>query len=312
MKRMFFPAAAICIAMLFGGCSAQKTTEVHPPFFEVSDPETGGHVYMLGSMHAGESGTVYPDEIFAALESSGTIACELDTVALSNNAAELSSAMQLLLCPDGTTAADLMGDEYENIRSFFKERGLYSPAYDSYLPVMWSMVLSNKIADDCGYSSAFGTETIMLNYAKKLGKPIYEIESAAQQYGVSASEPLPLQLYTLEQAISGGYDSQLEEMRALYNAWSSFDGDALAALTDEDIPDEYAEFYREYYDAMYTARQRTMADYAISQLRGGNIVFMFVGAMHFYAEPDIITCLEEAGYTVSEIRTGDFADNAAC
>ncbi len=311
MARKILPAALLCFSMLLGGCSANQTEEVHPPFFEVSDPETGGHVYMLGSMHAGESSAVYPDEILEALKSSDTVACELDTVALSNDAGQLTDAMKLLLCPEGTTAADLMGDAYESIRGFFKDLGIYSPTYDSYLPVMWSMVLSNEIADDCGYSGNYGTETVMLNYAKKLGKPIYEIESAAQQYSVSASEPMPLQIYTLEQAVSGGYDSQLEQMRGLYTAWASFDGEALAALTDENIPDEYVEYYREYYDAMYTTRQRGMADYVISQLESGNSVFMFVGAMHFYAEPDIITCLEEAGYAVSEIRIDNSADAAA-
>ena len=311
MARKILPAALLCFSMLLGGCSANQPEEVHPPFFKVSYPETGGHVYMLGSMHAGESNAVYPDEIFEALRNSDTVACELDTVALSNDAGQLTAAMKLLLCPEGITAADLMGDEYESIRGFFKDLGIYSPAYDSYLPVMWSMALSNKIADDCGYSGKYGTETVMLNYAKKLGKPIYEIESAAQQYGVSASEPVQLQIYTLEQAVSGGYDSQFEQMRGLYTAWASFDGEALAAMTDENIPDEYAEYYREYYDAMYSTRQRGMADYVISQLESGNNVFMFVGAMHFYAEPDIITCLEEAGYTVSEIRTDNSAETAA-
>lgn len=311
MMKKLFPAAALCLAVMLSGCSAQKTEEVHPPFFEVSDPETGGHAYLLGSMHAGSSNAVYPEEIFAALEESDTAACELDTVALSQDSVQLADAMQYLLCPDGTTAADLMGDEYENIRAYFIDKKIYSPAYEGYLPVMWSMVLSNKIASDCGYSSDNGTETVMLNYAKKLGKPIHEIESAAQQYAVNAAEPMPLQLYSLAQAINTGYEDQLEQMRTLYGAWSSFDGETLSALTDENIPDEYADDYREYYDSMYTGRQRVMADYVISQLKDGNSVFMFVGAMHFYAEPDIITCLEEAGYTVSEIHTDGSDDIAA-
>ncbi len=309
LKKIICAAAACCM-ILTTGCSS-NSVEVHPPFFEVSDPETGGHVYMLGSMHSGESGIVYPDEILAALDASEIVACEVDTVALSSDKARLSKAMEKLLCPDETTAADYMGESYNDIRSFFISHGIYNSAYDSYLPIMWATALSNKLADDCGYSGENGTESIMLRRAKKLGKTIYEIESAEQQYELSASTPMPLQLYTLEKAVGTDYSEQLGQTRELYRAWSSFDGGALEALSNEDIPDEYADDYRIYYNAMYADRQRVMADYVISLLESGNSVFMLVGAMHYYAEPDIITLLEEAGYTVNELRTDGNSENAA-
>ncbi|MGN1422600.1 MAG: TraB/GumN family protein [Oscillospiraceae bacterium] len=308
IKRLICAAAAGCM-VLTAGCSA-KPTEIHPPFFEVTDPETGGVVYMLGSMHSCPDNIVYPDEILSAFDSSDIIACELDTVAFSADAARRSKALDILCCPEGTTAADLMGESYGRIREFFQKNGIYSPVYEDYLPFMWTSALSNKLAADCGYSSGNGTETVMLNRAKKLGKTIFEIESAEQQYEMSASMPLPLQLYTLEQAADTDYSEQTAQAVSLYEAWSSFDPDAFEALIEEDIPPELSEEYAEYYAAMYTDRQRVMADYVISELENGSKVFMLVGAMHYYAEPDIITLLEQAGYTVSEIRT-DAARNAA-
>ena len=308
IKRLICAAAAGCM-ILTAGCSASPA-EVHPPFFEVTDPETGGRVYMLGSMHSCPDNIVYPDEILSAFDSSDIIACELDTVAFSADKPRASKALDILRCPEGTTAADIMGDSYGRIREFFTKNGIYSPVYENYLPAMWASALSNKLAADCGYSGSNGTETIMLNRAKKLGKTIYEIESAEQQYEMSASMPLSLQVYTLEQAADTDYSGQTAQTVSLYEAWSSFDSDAIEALIGEDIPEELSEEYAEYYAAMYTDRQRVMADYVISELENGSKVFMLVGAMHYYAEPDIITLLEEAGYTVSEIRT-DAARNAA-
>ena len=60
--------------------------------------------------------------------------------------------------------------------------------------------------------------------------------------------------------------------------------------------------WQKYYEMMYTDRQRLMADFISDSLKAGEKGFVFVGTLHFYAEPSILTLLGEAGYSVEAIR----------
>ncbi len=302
LKKIIFALALLLSLTLAAGCDQPKTT-VTPPFFEARDEKTGGVVYMLGSMHAGEKNAEYPEEIIAAFDECEKIACEVDTVSPGSDE-RLSAAMDVLLCPEGKTAADYFGESYDEVCAFFKDIGISTLGADRYIPAVWGSLLSNKTAQDCGYYAEYGTEAVFISMARKSGKEIIELETAEGQYGLSASEPMALQVYSVTSAAGRDYDEQLDEMRSLYGAWSSFDGDALVSLLEEeDIPEELSEEYEEFYNAMYTSRQEAMAKRIAEWLENGEKVFVLVGALHYYAEPDILTFLADAGYEPSEIKT---------
>lgn len=306
MKRAL--AAAAAAILLLTGCAAKTPDTLTPPFWLAVSPE-GEQAWLLGSMHAGKKNAAYPDYILEAFDACESVICEVDTIALEADSAELAECLSLLLCPDGTTARDMFGESYDGIKAFFVKNGMYSPAYERYLPVLWTTALSNKTADKCGLDGALGTETLLLERAKSQGKTIIEAESARAQYEVLAASPAELDMYTLETAVQDGFAAQCESLEELYRAWSQFDGAALEGLLDEDVPEEYADAYAEYCRAMYADRQEVMAQTLIGADKDGG-VFMFVGALHYYAEPDIITLLENEGWTVSEVRGSD-ADLAA-
>ena len=295
MKKVIF-LITIAAALLFSGCEANPRVSVEPPFWEVCDEESGGRVYLLGSMHVGINAE-YPEEVISAFEESDIVACEVDTVALSRDSGRLSDALELMKCPKGTTAADCFGDSYEEIRGFFREKGIYNSVYDDYLPTVWSSLITSRAAREAGYSSEYGTETVFLNLAKQQGKQIYEIESEEFQYALNASQPMALQVYNVQSVIGENYDSALSQTHELYRAWSSFDNEALDKLCSaENIPEDLSEEYEEFYKAMYVDRQENMAEYITECLQSGETVFVIVGAMHYYAEPDILTLLEQKGY----------------
>lgn len=295
MKRLF-PILTILIILLFPSCKNPEN-RVSPPFFMVTDEQTGGVVYLLGTMHVGLPNAVYPDEVFTAIGECETLAVELDVQALESNHEELLSAMELLKCD---SAEDFLGEDYAEIKDFFVKKRIYNANLNGYIPAVWSSTLSNKIAADCGYSSDYGTDRALLSYAKNHGIEIHEIESAKEQYQMNANEPPELQCYLLKSAVETDYEIQKEQMRELYRAWSTADSTALEQmLSDEGVPEELSAQYTEYYDAMYTSRQRKMANYALKTLREGKKAFIAVGAMHFYATPDILDFLEDEGYVVN-------------
>lgn len=280
--RTFVVLIVLIIAV--SGCKAPEN-RVTPPFYTITDEETGGKVYLVGTMHVGVENTVYPDEIYAAIDECGTLAVELDLLALESDAEELSAAMSLLECE---SAEDFLGDDYAEIKSFFVKKKIYNANYDRYIPAVWSSALSSKIAADCGYYTDYGTDRALISYAKKNGVAIYELESAAEQYQINANEGKELQCYSLKSAVEADYEDQQNEMRELYSAWSTANSEELKRMIAEScVPDELSEQYAEYYAEMYENRQRKMADYALETLKSGNKAVIAVGAMHLYATPDI-------------------------
>lgn len=286
--------------MLFSGCGKPEN-EVDPPFFKVADKETGGVVYMLGTMHVGTEETVYPDKIYKALDDSDVLAVELDLQRLEADTEELTAAMQLMMLK-GTTAAAYIGEDYAEIRDWFVEKGLYNWSFNYYIPAVWSSMLSTKIAEDAGLSTELGTDRMLLTYAKEHDKDIYEIETAAEQYQINANEGKELQIYMLLETVRTDYDVQIQQMKELYSVWANGSITELEnILASDNPPEELAEQYGRFYFEMYENRQRKMADYVIGELENGKKTFVAVGALHYAAEPDIIDFLEQAGYTVERI-----------
>ncbi len=302
MKKIL-PLLLIGVIILFSGCNTPGN-RVEPPFFKITDPDTGGVVYLLGTMHVGKANTVYPDEIYAALEECSTLAVELDLQALEADQPRLNNAMKILKCKNGS-ASVYLGEDYAEIKKFFQEKQIYSQNLDLYIPAMWNSTLSNKLAADCGYSSAYGTDRAMLTYAKKHSMKIVELESVEQQYQINANEPPELQIYSLKSSIQTDYGILIDQMNELYRAWSENDTAALERmLTDEEIPEELSDEYAQYYYEMYENRQKNMAEYIAQALKNGDKVFVAVGAMHCCAPPDILDFLEGKA-VIEEIKLGN-------
>ncbi len=337
MKRSFkaILAGVLCCAMLTACAgkteeSSQDTTsasdtatepkpsepvnEVTPPFWVVEDAETGATLYLLGSMHVGKPNTVYPDYVMDAYESCDKIAAELDTIAANEDLETAIAGAQMLLCPAGTTAADHFGDDYDAVVEFCKEKGLPVSLLDYYVPYYWASNITMLVAQDAELYSEYGTESYFLAKAHEDGKTIIEVESALEQYEMMASIPMEIQVQSVTDCLGEeGYQAQIDAIHLLYDAWSTFDDEALEGLNSDTaaIPEGIdEESYNEYVDLMYIDRQVTMGDAAVDFLKSGDDVFMFVGAAHFYIEDDILTNLENAGYTVTAVD-GDEAAAAA-
>lgn len=287
-----------------GDSAAVEETVLTPPFWVVEDEETGGTLYLLGSMHVGKPNTAYPDYVIEAYKACDTVAAELDTVALNEDLQGSVDALQHIMCPTGTTAADYFGDDYEEVAEFFTEKGMPTAVMDYYIPYYWASSISVLAAQDAGLYSNYGTETYFLSKAHEDEKTIVEIESADEQYAMMGNIPMEVQVKSVTDCIGDdNYNLQIIGMLALYEAWAGFDDASLEAMNaDVDAAPEGLEAeYSEFMDLMYYDRQEKMGEAAVGFLESGEDVFMFVGAAHFYIEEDILTYLENAGYTVNAV-----------
>ncbi|MGN0686970.1 MAG: TraB/GumN family protein [Oscillospiraceae bacterium] len=312
MKRA---AALLALLLLLTGCAdgaASQPTELVPPFWLAEDTSTGNRLYLLGSMHVGESNTVYPDYVMDAYEQSTKILVEVDTKAEDT---EKSKGAEYLLCPEGTDARQYFGEDYDRAADFFGSKGIYRRSYDRYIPYFWASVVSTTAAAECGLYSEYGTESVFISLAHADGKEVVQIESYEEQYRMMSEIPMSVQLYSVLSCIGeDNYAEQLGSTRELYNAWATFDEAALGALNEDiykDVPQELEADYGIFMEKMYYSRQRKMAQAAMDALaapaapaapESGSTSFMLVGAAHFFIEEDILTLLEKDGYRISEIR----------
>ena len=300
MRRILAFCTIFLILFTFSGCQSAEKNYVNPPFFTVKDESTGGEVYMLGSMHVGLQNTVYPEEIYDALNRCSALACEVDVIRLNEDRAEINEAMKVFECE---SAAELMGEDYAEIKRVFVEKGLYNANFEKYIPAMWSIAFTQKASSDSGYSSNYSTEREFLSYAKQKNIAIIELETAAEQYQINAGQSPALQLYSLKSSVNLPYETLKAQNTALYNAWR--ENNVLlfeTMLSPSGVPEEFAEDFADYYSEMYEKRQRKMADFVIKSLQNGEKIFLMVGAAHFYAKPDILDFLGEAGYLTENVE----------
>ncbi len=314
-------AAVTAAAALLSGCArpspaaepyipelspAYEEGCVTPPFWVVSDEETGAQVFLMGSMHAGKEDAKYPEYVLNALRSSSYIAPEMDTAAFVGDIPLQRKCAEYMRLKSGT-AEDCIGDEYGAVREFFEQKGIYQDGMDGMIPYYWASAASGLVLEAAGLDSAFGSETILLNMARSEGKQIREIEGGEAQYKVLGDIPMSVQLDLLREcADEESIKLQAESSIELYEAWSGFDSEYISGLSVYDADNTEnagnTEDWQSYYDMMYTDRQELMTRFITDSLQAGERGFVFVGAMHFYAEPSIITLLEQSGYTAKEIR----------
>lgn len=284
--------------------------EVNPPFFKVEDKDTGAVVYMMGSMHVGKEGATYPDKMYKALDECDTLAVEVDIQALETDFTASMEATMLMLCERGKTVRNYLGDDYDLIMDKFREKGLYNRAYESYIPALWSSLWTSAMATESGYDINAGTDRHLLTYAKEHGKTIDEIETAKEQYQVQVDCSPEMQTFSLKEAVLLSDEETKEQYDMLYDAWKTGDLKALKALVEDEgsgsdseaLPEGLETDYEKYYEAMYSNRQKKMADYVMSKLKSGGKTFVVVGAMHYAAPPSIIEILTENGYTVETLN----------
>lgn len=316
MKLLKIVAAVISAVMLCGCATAPNNQPlevstapiaekgcVTPPFWVVEDESTGAQIFLLGSMHAGKADTQYPEYVLEALLNSSWVAPEMDTVTFAGDFILQQKCVKYLVL-SGTTAKELIGSAYDETVDYFRKNGIWQDAMDSMAPFYWASAASSLVVDKAGLDTSYGTENVLLTLAHQEGIKIREIEGGEAQYRMMGSIPMSVQLETLAQCVGDdNINAQVRDTEELFEAWSRFDDDYFSKLTVFSADEVMNPFdWQEYYDMMYTDRQQKMADFITDSLSKGELGFVFVGTMHYYAEPSMITLLEQEGYTVTAIR----------
>lgn len=281
-----------------------KVGNATPLLYKVTDDQ-GNVTWLFGSIHIGrEDYYELPDYVLNAFNASGSLAVEADIVAFETDMIQQTEALSCLIYTDGTNIKDHIPNElYNDAVGVLIALNSYMAILDSYCPMFWSSMIESLIlGEDIGMSE-LGIDRHLLNRAKAAGKEVLEVESAKFQYKMMAEFSDELQAMMLAQSIYS-YRNQEEykaDMVELMDLWASGNEEAFEAYMQSDtsdMTDAERALYDEYYKAMFTDRNKFMADYAEAALRSGREIFICVGAAHIVGEGAVAQILAQRGYTV--------------
>jgi uncharacterized protein YbaP (TraB family) len=289
---------------------AAHTTSIAEPessgllFWEATDPDGTGKLYLLGSIHVADS-TIYPfpDIVMAAFEESGSLAVETDIIALESDLLALGEILKLMYYPDLSKISDYMpADLYNRAKQYLTNAGYYSVMLDYMKPIFWSNIIDEINTSKSGLFPEYGVDQFFLKLAKQNGTQIIEIESAYEQYQMLADLPDELAFLMIEEALDDPQE-QIDSLLEMYNIWKNGDFEEFSEYILEEpagLTEEELELYSNYYYKLLDERNEGMAEKAVALIESGNTCFYIVGAAHMAGSTGLINTLTELGYLVTQ------------
>ena len=265
--------------------------------YQVEGPN--GRFYLAGSMHLlhAERASL-PAPLERAYRNSASIVMEIDTDDgdAQDAGARLLEAAQL--APDTSLQALLGEARWNSVRSALAEDGFDAERASRFEPWGLALLLTQAGFARQGYTSAAGVEQQLTERARRDGKPISGLETAAMQISLLDGLDMNVQRQMLDLTLE-----EVQEMPQMLDelddAWRAGDLQRLEALL--------LEGYRqmpELYTALLVERNRRW----VSQIRAWPTTspprLVLVGALHVVGEQGLPALLQRAGYTVQRLTGG--------
>ena len=272
-----------------------------PLLYRITDTN-GNTAWVFGSIHVGRDDFYpLPDYVTTALESADAVAVEYDIVAAEKNPyAQAAAQMQCTYSFGDSIRNHISAELYDKAAN---EIGVYSALYNQYIPALWA-VLVEQSRFPMG-DSDYGVDRHIINTAYDLNLPVYDIESANDQYAMLASFSEELQVLLLEQALKTTADEYQRNLDQLMNDWLTGNKQGIydyACTTPADLTDEEKPLYAEYQEKMLTNRDKNMTDFIMDAMNDGEELFVCVGAAHVIGTNGIVEQLQAQGYTVELVK----------
>ena len=299
--------------------SPDEAPEKNPtPLFYHVTGENGQEMWLIGTIHVGDSRTGYlPQEIYDALLSSDALAVEFDGEAfdeeLEEDAGLMAQVQNAYFLSGGQMTKELLDEElYEDAVKLLKASGEYHMNMEYLKPYLWSQTIDN-FQQKLGYSltSEKGVDNRLMRMARENEIPIWDVESGLSQIQMITGFSMDLQELLLEDSVYTNSAEYNEALLELYELWLAGDEAALREELSDEVDtsemdeEELAEYEAqkhlidEYNKAMSYDRNDQMLKKAISYLESGDVVFYAVGLAHLLNNVNgLVDTLRAAGYTV--------------
>ena len=266
-------------------------------FYEVNNK--GNKIYMLGSIHVGNS-SLYPidENIIKALKSSEKIYMEIDL----SNREEAKKMRQKIYYNDGKNLKDDLGEElYSRVLKIFQGYGME----EDQVKILRPWAIYNTMASDPKGESpkgSFGVESYFLALSLLNKIEIDELESMEFQSNILSNFDKKTYVEMIENLTAeiekNGYKNINSGLYTLLDAWQNGDRDKMKSILSLK-GDEVSEKFNE---AILDERDEGMAKKIDAMLKkdGKNTYFILIGSAHLVPENSVTGILKDMGYKVVE------------
>lgn len=253
-------------------------------------------VYLLGSIHALKpDDTRLPAAAEQAFGDSERLVMEIDMDDEASDPLAMAAEMQqAALLPQGQTLRSVLGSDYSSINDRTRKVGLDLALLDGFAPWFVAINVMDLQLAQHGLSSDYGVEQTLAARAVASHKPIEGFETAAQQFGMLATMPLPMQKRFLQMTLedSANFDREVDD---LVHAWKTGDTTALARM----LADESREF-PDLYRRLTVDRNRAWAVRIEDLLDDRDDYLVVVGAMHLVGPDSVVDLLRKRGHLITQ------------
>lgn len=286
------------ITTMFIGCETKKVEDNRPEtkgfIWEATSPE-GQTVTLVGTMHPAPSTyKLLNNKLQEIMAKTDVLTVEIDT---SSNEV-ISKIQKSMYLPEGETIDDhLSEDEVNKLEEILTS---YGQKIDDVKKLngygISQVILSNQLSEIKFNGST--TDTLLINFAKKNGITIDEIE------GINFQLDIINKLYdweSVKESLGVDFESSKEESLKITNEIFEYyvNGDIDGAEKLEVVMREDA---GEVYDMMNVDRNIGMANKIDEFIKDGKNRVVAVGYRHFIGEDSVLDYLEEKGYRIENIN----------
>jgi uncharacterized protein YbaP (TraB family) len=289
---MTWRAVVVALALLVAAPQSALARDQHVLWAVKGQHNT---VYLLGSIHLlRPEDAALPDAAERAYSDAEQIVMEvdMDDPSVADPTALLGEMQRMAMLPEGRTLHDVLGSDYATINARANQGGLDLAVLDRFAPWFVATTLLELELAKRGYSPEFGIEQTIAARAVRDHKPIEGLETAAQQFGMLAGLPMPMQKRFLMMTLDETADLD-HELARVVQAWKSGDTQALAGLLSEEF-DEFPDLYRR----LTVDRNRIWAGQVAALLDDPDDYLVVVGALHLVGRDSLVDLLEQRGYKV--------------
>ncbi len=283
------------------GCSTQAGSRTPAPLMWRADERVhGGVLYLFGSVHfETESAPRFTAEIEAAYARSDELVVEIDVSDVAGPEFAAGLDERGLLEPPTTLAEVLSPPTLELLEQYLTKRGLPFSFVEGMKPWYVTNLLVLMELREGGYAAEHGVDRQFIE--RSSGKPIIELETAAEQLDLLDRLPLRIQELMLRDALirSPNFDRATDQ---LIGAWRHGDERALQELVFRPIGED-ADF-QPFYDSIFFRRNVVMAHRLAELARDGKTRFAVLGAGHMLGPRGIPSLLCDQGFEVRRVSGG--------
>lgn len=292
MKRLslFLFGLLLCL----GAAQAKPpAVQAAPPIWQVTDKDSGGTATLFGSVHLLPANVAWKTGAVEKAAADADVFVFEVPVDASTGLALAAKVQKDGMLPAGQSLHKLLTkEEGKTLDRVLVTLGIDARDADARRP--WLVSLSIDMAQiRHAHQVTPGPDFVFSDEAKKAGKPVRYLETAAEQIALLAPDDPAVELDYLKSTLEG-FDTADADLKATTDAWIRGDAGAIAKIVSEGFegyPEEEARFF--------TDRNRRWVKKIAAMLKTGKRYLIVVGAGHLCGPNGVPALMRAEGYRVS-------------